>query len=166
MPSGSGSGSGEGNGGGIRWTDLFGSSSTGNSEASVNQPAPAAPEAEVYQPLQEAELRRQELFGRLLLNTVGRPLSDEVSESILDLQFQMELKMEIALRSDRFTDASLISKRHQIRGILFYHTGRALSEETYAKHLCVMDEFGTHRSLPYRRLMHAIYNKELELEHY
>lgn len=74
--------------------------------------------------------------------------------------------MEIALRSDRVTDDSILSKIHQIRGILFYPTGKALSLRTYKKHAHFMEEFGTHRSQPYQRLMEAVYNKELELQHY
>lgn len=76
------------------WTYLFGSSSTGNSESSVNQPdpgspqhgssaAPFFPEAEPYHPLQEDEHRRQELHARLSINTIGSPLSDEVTASHL-----------------------------------------------------------------------------------
>lgn len=173
-PSGaSGSGSGEGAGGrGFRWTDLFGSSSSGNSETSVNQPdptspnpgEPAAPIAEVSHPLLEDGQRRQELNDRLGINSLGRSLSDEVRESILETQFLMELKIEKALRSDRFSDDSLMYKRHQIRGILFYPNGKALSLQTYAKHMNIMENHGTHRSLPYQRLMQALYNKELELD--
>lgn len=170
MPSGSGEG-----GRSFRWTDLFGSSSTGNSEASVNQPAPDSPnpgepaapifpEAEVYQPLQEDGQRRQELNDRLGINSLGRSLSDEVRESILETQFKIELKIEKALRSDRFSEDSLMYQRHQIRGILFYPNGKAFSLQTYAKHLHVMENHGTHRSLPYQRLMAALYNQELELE--
>lgn len=171
-PSGaSGSGSGEG-AGGRGFTDLFGSSSTGNSETSVNQPdptspnpgEPAAPIAEVYHPLLEGGQRRQELNDRLGINSLGRSLSDEVRESILETQFLMELKIEKALRSDRFSDDSLMYKRHQIRGILFYPNGKALSLQTYTKHMNIMENHGTHRSLPYQRLMEALYNKELELD--
>ncbi|KAL6519614.1 hypothetical protein OROMI_032862 [Orobanche minor] len=122
MPSGEGGRS-------FRWTDLFGSSSTGNSEASVNQPAPDSPnpgepaapifpEAEVYHPLQEDGQRRQEL-------------------------------------TSWFSEDSLMYKRHQIRGILFYPHGKAFSLQTYAKDLNVMENHGTHRSLPYQRLMEA-----------
>lgn len=173
---GSGEGSGEGTAGrSFRWTDLFGSSSTGNSEASVNQPDPASPNPgepaapifpdfpDVYHPLQEDGHRRQELNDRLGINTIGRPLPDEVRESILETQFQMELKIEKALRSDRFTEDSIVSKRHQIRGILFYPNGRAFSLVTYKKHLHIMENHGTHRSLPYQRLMEAVSNKEIEL---
>ncbi|KAL9453232.1 hypothetical protein AB3S75_008934 [Citrus x aurantiifolia] len=76
----------------------------------------------------------------------------------------MELKIEKALRSDRFSEDSLMYKRHHIRGILFYPNGKALSLQTYTKHMNIMENHGTHRSLPYQRLMEALYNKELELD--
>ena len=173
-PSGaSGSGSGEGAGGrGFRWTDLFGSSSPGNSEASVNQPAPdspnpgepAAPIAEVYHPLQEDGQRRRELSDRLSINTIGRPLPEDIFESIIDTQFQTELKIEKALRSDRVQEDSILDKRHQIRGVLFYPNGKAFSLDTYLDHLNKIENQGTHRSLPYRRLLDAISRKEFELD--
>jgi hypothetical protein len=57
-----------------------------------------------------------------------------------------------------------MEKRHQIRGVLLYPNGKALSLRTYNKHLHYMENFGTHRSVPYKRVMTALYNKELELE--
>ncbi|CAN1778872.1 ATP synthase subunit alpha, mitochondrial [Linum perenne] len=181
----SGSGAGDGGGGrGFRWTDLFGSSSTGNSgnsETSVNQPVseadsisqpnpaspnpgePAGPEAEVYHPLLEDEERRKELQSRLTTNTIGRPLPEETLEAIVETQFQTELKIEKALRSDRVSDDSIVSKRHQIHGVIFYPNGKALSLETYMSHLHKM-EYGTHRSLPYRRIWEALHKMEIELD--
>ncbi|GMI95814.1 hypothetical protein HRI_005288800 [Hibiscus trionum] len=174
-PSGA-SGSGEGRG--FRWTDLFGSSSTGNSETSVNQagpedsvnqPEPAANPGEpaapmVYLPLQEDGQRRLELGDRLRLNTIGHPLKDSIFDDILETQFRTELQIEKALRSDRVQDSSFLEQRHEIRGVLFYPTGSALSLETYMAHLTQIETHGTHRSLPYRRIMDAIYNKDLFLD--
>lgn len=159
------SGSGEG----FRWSDLFGSSSP---EASVNQPdpdspnpgEPAAPIAEVYHPLQEDGQRRRELSDRLSINTIGRPLPEGIFNSIIDTQFKTELQIEKALRSDRVQEDSFLDKRHQIRGILFYPNGRAFSLETYMDHLKKIENHGTHRSLPYRRLLDAISRKEFELD--
>jgi len=172
-PSGaSGSGSGESAGGrGFRWTDLFGSSSHGNSEASLNQPAPdspnpgepAAPIAEVYHPLQEDGQRRRELSDRLSINTIKRPLPEDIYEAIIETQFQTELKIEEALRSDRVQEDSILEKRHQIRGVLFYPKGRAFSLDTYLDHLKQIENQGTHRSLPYKRLMDEISKEKLEL---
>lgn len=158
-----------GGGEGFRWTDLFGSSSP---EASENQPTPdspnpgepAAPIPEVYHPLQEDGERRRELLDRLKINTISRPLPETLFESILDTQFQTELQMEKALRSDRVQEESLLDKRHQIRGVLFYPNGRAFSLDTYVDHLKQIENHGTHRSLPYRRLQDAISRKELFLD--
>ena len=164
---------GEGTGGGsFGWTSLFGSSSTGNSEASVNQPAPDSPNPgapaapifpDVFHPLQEDGHRRQELNDRLGINSIGRSLSSGVRESILETQLQIEKKIERALRSDGYSGDSILSKRHQIRGILFYPHGTAFSFLTYKKHLHSMEEYGTHRSLPYQRLMESIYKYDLQL---
>lgn len=164
MPSGSGEG-----GRSFRWTDLFGSFESSNSEASVNQPAtdyanPGEPDAPIYHPLQEDGQRRQELSDRLGINCIGSSMPDEVRESIIQSQISIELKIEKALRSDRFSEDSLMEKRHQIRGVLLYPNGKAFSLRTYNKHLHYMENFGTHRSVPYKRVMTALYNKELELE--
>lgn len=165
------SGSGSGEGRGFRWTDFFGSSSTGNSETSVapdptspHPGEPAAPIAEVYLPLQEDGQRRLELSHRLSINTIGHPLPDSIFGDIVETQFRTELQIEKALRSDRVQEDDLIDKRHQIRGVLFYPDGRAFSLETYKDHLNQIDTYGTHRSLPYRRLLSAIHNFDLDLD--
>ena len=175
--------SGAGEGRGFRWTDLFGSSSAGNSDSSVNQGAPEAsvnqptptpdptstnpgePTAPmVYLPLQEDGQRRLELGDRLRINTIGHPLPDSIYEQILETQFRTELQIEKALRSDRVQDSSFFEQRHEIRAVLFYPTGRAFSLETYMGHLTQIETHGTHRSLPYRRLMDAVYHKRLFLD--
>lgn len=178
-PSGA-SGSGE-----FRWTDLFGSSSTGNSETSVNPPGPEAsvnqappdptspnpapepapnPAPMDYLPLQEDGQRRVELGDRLRINTIGHPLPDSIYDAIIETQFRTELQIEKALRSDRVHDHSFLEQRHHIRGFLFYPNGRAFSLETYNAHLSQIENHGTHRSLPYRRLMDAISAKDLFLD--
>ncbi|KAM0016482.1 hypothetical protein Hdeb2414_s0028g00697161 [Helianthus debilis subsp. tardiflorus] len=169
-PSGA-SGSGSGEGRGFRWTDLFGSSSTGSSETSVapdptstHPGEPAAPIAEVYLPLQEDGQRRLELSHRLSINTIRHPLPDSLFDDIIETQFRTELQIEKALRSDRVQEDDFLEKRHQIRGVLFYPNGRAFSLETYKDHLNQIGTYGTHRSLPYRRLMSAIHNFDLDLD--
>ncbi|CAI8607168.1 unnamed protein product [Vicia faba] len=108
--------------------------------------------------------RRQELSDRLGINSIGSDMPDEVRESILKTHNSIELKIEKALRSDRFSEDSLMEKRHQIRGVLFYPNGKALSLRTYNQHLHYMENFGTHRSVPYKRVIKALYNQDLELE--
>lgn len=174
----SGSGSGEGAGGrGFRWTalfgDLFGSSSPPNSEASANQPAPdspnpgepaAPPIAEVYHPLLEDGQRRRELGDYLRYKTITHPLPEDILESIIETQFETELKIEEALRSDRVQEDSIIEKRHQIRWALFYPKGEVLSLHTYAKHLKVMKKHGTHRSQPYQKVWDELNKGNLFLD--
>ncbi|GAU51465.1 hypothetical protein TSUD_85500 [Trifolium subterraneum] len=147
----------------FRWTDLFGSNYTESSEASVNQPdspnpgEPTAPTTE-YNPLLGDGQRRQELKDRLAINLIGKTLG-VIEDDILDTQYEIELRMEKALRSDRFTEDSLLEGWHRIRGVLFYPYGRPLSLDTYRRHLQFMENYGTHHSVPYKRLMDSIYSQ-------
>ncbi|KAJ8569606.1 hypothetical protein K7X08_006183 [Anisodus acutangulus] len=173
----SGSGSGEGaRGRGFRWTDLFGDlfgrSSLANSEAGANQPAPdslnpgepAAPlEPEMYQPLLEDGQRRRELCDRLTINTIRSPLPEDTFHSIIATQFQTELKMKEVFCSDRVLEDSILEKRHEIRGVLFYPKGKPFSLDTYLKHLNQIENHGAHRSPPYKKLQTAIEKKALGL---
>nr|YP_010598283.1 ATP synthase F1 subunit 1 [Psychotria serpens]UIG86783.1 ATP synthase F1 subunit 1 [Psychotria serpens] len=153
------------------WTSIFESSSGGNSigssEGSVNQPVPNSPEPaaplnpEVDQPDGD---RRQELNDRLHINSVGLSYTPEQLEGILETQLKIERKIEQALLSDGYSRETLIAKRHQIRGILFYPRGTTLSESTYNKYLSHMETYGVHRTHPYRRLIEAIHNHDLFLE--
>ncbi|PHT68645.1 hypothetical protein T459_28132 [Capsicum annuum] len=154
------------------FSNFFGSSSPANSEAGLNQPAPDSPNpgepaeppiAEPYHPLQEDGERLRELNDRLSFYTFGCPLPEHISSDILEAQFQTELKIEEALRSDRVQDASLFEKRHQIRGELFYPFGKPLSLDTYLDHLSQIENYGTHRSLPYKRVLKAIARQDLAL---
>ncbi|WMV46531.1 hypothetical protein MTR67_039916 [Solanum verrucosum] len=177
-PSGaSGSGSGEGAGGSrfrraSKLADLFGSSSPTNSKAGLNQPAPdspnpgepaAPPIAEPYHLLQEDGEKLRELVGRLTINTIECPLPEAISEAVINAQFQTEFKIEEALRSDRVQDTSLFEKRHLIRGEVFYPFGKPLSLETYLDHLSQIENYRTHRSLPYKRVLQAIARQDLDL---
>lgn len=142
---------------------------SGGSEASVNQPpapdpAPQEPVSpEVDHPLLEDNHRRRELHDRLRINSLGRSYRPEELDSIVETQLQISKKIELALLSDGYSPESLINKRHQIRGVVFYPHGRPFSESTYSQYLYVMENHGTHRSLPYRRLMDAIYHLNLSL---
>uniref|UniRef100_A0A3Q7J6Y3 Uncharacterized protein n=1 Tax=Solanum lycopersicum TaxID=4081 RepID=A0A3Q7J6Y3_SOLLC len=51
---------------------------------------------------------------------------------------------------------SIGRKRHLIRGEVFYPKGKPLSLETYLDHLSQIKNSGTHRSLPYKRVLQAI----------
>ena len=121
---------------------------------------PAAP-ADPYEPLLSDAIRREELASRLRINTIGRDL--QVQDSIVETQFKIDQMMERALLSDGYSRDSLYENRHKIRAFVFYPTGAAFSEATYTKYLGSMENHGTHRSLPYKRLIEAIYQKEIFL---
>ncbi|KAF3653206.1 ATP synthase F1 subunit 1 [Capsicum annuum] len=96
------------------FSDLFGSSSPTNSKVGLNQPAPDSPNpgdpaeppiAEPYHLLQEDGERLRELNERFSFYTFGCPLPEHISSDILEAQFQTELKIKEALRSDRVQDA-------------------------------------------------------------
>ncbi|KAF3683489.1 ATP synthase F1 subunit 1 [Capsicum annuum] len=154
------------------FSDLFGSSFPTNFEVGLNQPAPDSPNpgepaeppiAEPYHPLQEDGERLRELNESPSFYTFGCPLPEHISSDILEAQFQTELKIEEALRSDRVQDASLFEKRHQIRVELFYPFGKPLSLDTYLDHLSQIENYGTHRILPYKRVLREIARQDLAL---
>ncbi|KAM7459998.1 hypothetical protein LguiA_036020 [Lonicera macranthoides] len=118
----------------------------------------------VYQPLLSDEMRKEELGKRLRINTMWKGYSPQVQDSILSQQLEIEKQIERALLSDGYSRDSILENRNRIRGFILYPTGTALSESTYIKYVDFMQNYGTHRSLPYRRLMGAIYEKDLFLE--
>lgn len=146
----------------------------GSSEASSSQPNPvngvneeqadAAPQEPVApEVLISDEQRREELHSRLAINSIDKPLNPGLRDSIVERQVLIEKKMEKALLSDGYSRESLFNNRHQIRGLLFYPRGAPLSESTYRSYLHYMENFGTHRSKAYLRIMEAIYNNDLSL---
>jgi len=98
------------------------------------------------------------------INAIGKGYSRKVQDSILSQQLEIEKQIERALLSDGYSRDSILENRNRIRGFILYPTGTALSESTYIKYVDFMQNYGTHRSLPYRRLMGAIYEKDLFLE--
>lgn len=136
----------------------------GPEPSGTGQEGAAAPvDPDVYQPLLSDEIRKEELSDRLRINVIGKGYSPQVEDSILSQQLEIEKKIEQALLSDGYSRDSILAKRHQIRGFIFYPRGTAFSESTYSEYLDFMENYGTHRSLPYRRLMEAIYQFDLSL---
>lgn len=130
-----------------------------------DSPEPVAPAAPVPPEVDQSDgHRRQELNDRLSINSLGRSYTPELQESILETQLKIENQIEEALLSDGYSRDSLIEKRHQIRGLLFYPRGTTFSESTYVRHLALIENYGVHRSLPYRRIIEAIQNHDLSLE--
>lgn len=165
------------------WTSIFGTSSGGNSvgssEASVNQPAPDSPEPvapEVDQPdgggplipelanhLIPIEERLRELGHRLSINSICKNLTPKEWGSIIAAQAVVEERIEAALVRDGFNAEAVLAKRHQVRGFLFYPGGTSLTEQTYVSYVRSIDNFGTHASVPYKRVIQAIRQHNLSL---
>ncbi|CAL1379320.1 unnamed protein product [Linum trigynum] len=156
------------------WTSIFGSSSRGgnsvdSSQGSVNQPLPDSPEPVApAAPLNPAvaqpdEDRLQELSDRLRINSINLQLSREQQDNLLETQLEIEREIEGALLEAGYSLESLISKRHQLRALLFYPRGTLLSEATYSRYLTQMGNNGVHHSTPYLRIAEAIRKNDLLL---
>lgn len=128
------------------------------------EPVPAAAvDPYVYQPLLTDEIRKQELGDRLRINVIGKGYRPELVDSMVETQVSIEKKIEQALLSDGYSRDSLIENRHKIRGFALYPHGKALSGSTYRRYLSLMENYGTHRSGPYKGIMDAIFNLDLFL---
>lgn len=134
--------------------------SSSASEASVNQ-QPVIPE--LNPPLIHDNIRRQELNERLGIHWMGMFFNLEIRDSFVQTQLQIEKHIEGALVADGYPQDSLLEKRHQIRGFLFYPKGTALSESTYVDYLQQIQNNGTRQSVPYRRILKALQNYDLFL---
>lgn len=143
------------------------SSSNQGGQESTSQPVadvPAAPmDPDLYVPLLEDGDRRRELTDRFRINSIGFPENPEERHQIVETHLQIEKKIEKALLSDGYSRDSLLAKRHQIRAILFYPRGSPLSKKTYGKYLFNMNNYGTHRTLPYKRILDALARLDLIL---
>ena len=172
------------------WTSIFDSSSGGNSigssEGSVNQPVPDSPEPvapaapvppEADQPdgggplipelpnhLIPVEDRMGELGHRLTINGIGKKLTYKEWGSIVAAQAVVEERIEAALVHDGFDPETIMAKRHQVRGFLFYPSGTSFSEQTYVDYLKSIDNRGTRACVLYKRIIQAIWQHNLSLE--
>lgn len=148
----------------ISQTDLWNSpSSSAPTPGQDNQP-PLIPE--LHPPLLDDDTRRAELASRLRTVLWGKAYREEMIDSVVDTQVQIEKHIQAALVGRDYSVESLLAKRHQIRGLIFSPMGEALSERTYALHLKEILQLGTVQSLPFRRVERAIkdFNLFLELE--
>jgi hypothetical protein len=105
----------------------------------------------------------EELRSRLSTNSIGKELSHTQWASILAAQIVIEEGVEKALVEDGYAPQAIMSKRHQIRGFLFYPEGTSLSEQTYVNHVRSVEDFGARTSIPYRRVLRAIKSYDLIL---
>jgi hypothetical protein len=121
---------------------------------------------ELPQPLLDENVRREEIFRRLSVNSIGHPRITSNFSSFVHLiycQIEIEKRVEAALVYDGFSPLSLIEKRHQIRGFLFYPQGTVLSPETYSGYCRDIASHGTRGSVPYRRILRAVQRLDLFL---
>ncbi|MCE5167683.1 hypothetical protein HAX54_016578, partial [Datura stramonium] len=106
------------------WTTIFqeysGGNSVGSSEASLNQ-LPLIPE--LHPPLLDDDTRRAELAGRLRTLLWGKAYREEMIDSVVDTQVQIEKHIQDALVERDYSVESLLAKRHQIRGFVFFPKG-------------------------------------------
>lgn len=110
-----------------------------------------------------AQARMEELAHRLSINSIQKNLSREEWGSIISAQIVVEESIEAALVRDGYPPAAILAKRHQIRGFLFYPGGTSLTEQTYVSYVRSIDNFGTHASVPYKRVIQAIRQHNLSL---
>ncbi|KAI9074365.1 hypothetical protein K1719_043659 [Acacia pycnantha] len=136
-------------------------SSGESSEASVNR-EPVIPELEP--PLLDENTRRAELAGRLRANWWGIAYNERILDSFVRSQLAIKRHIEAALVADGYSPQVVFEKRQKIGGLIFYPTGRALSEDAYAGYLTQIANFGTRQSVPYQRVIRAVRNSHLFLD--
>jgi len=127
--------------------------------------APQAPPVipVLHQPLLPEVQRQDELYRRFLLNTFGEfPSLQRISETVR-IQSQIERHVQAALVHQGFEPDSVVMNRHLIRGLLFYHHGRALSPRTYLGYLQEISRLGTQDTRAFQRILRAIQNYEIFL---
>jgi len=129
----------------------------------IEPPAPVIPE--LNPPLMGDMVRRWELQQRLPLSFLGRNDLSHLSLflSILEKQIIVEKSVDAARVHDRYHPLSILARRHEIRGFLFYPRGTSLSDATLTRHIRQIELDGTRESIPYQRIARAIRNHHLWL---
>lgn len=131
-------------------------------EAPELHPAPPAIPV-LDQPLLPEIQRQDELYRRFLVNTIGEfPSPERISETVR-LQGLVERHVEATLVHHGFPPESILMNRHLIRGLVFYHRGRALSPRTYRSYLEEISRLGTRDTRAFQRILRAIRNSEIFL---
>ncbi|KAG4914356.1 hypothetical protein JHK87_051924 [Glycine soja] len=124
-------------------------------------PAPQIPTLRT--PLIPDLIRRDELYARFSVNTIGEnPTLRRMTETLAH-QTEIERLIEAALVQSGFNPSRILENRHRIRGILFYPRGRALSLRSYAAYLRQISLLGTRDTRFYQRLIRAIQGGEIIL---
>jgi len=136
-----------------------GESSSGG--ASINQ-QPLIPVPQP--PLLDENTRQSELTDRLRTNWLGMVYNETILDSFVRSQLEIERNIEAALVADGYSPQVLFEKRDQIRGFIFYPTGRAFSQNTYTDYIAQITHLGTRASVPYKRVIRAIEGYDLFLD--
>lgn len=84
--------------------------------------------------------------------------------SIVAAQAVVEERIEAALVHDGFDPETIMAKRHQVRGFLFYPSGTSFAEQTYVDYVKSIDNRGTRACVPYKRVIQAIRQQNFSLE--
>lgn len=110
-----------------------------------------------------AQERMEELGPRLSINSITKNLSRNEWASIIAAQIVIEESIEAALVDDGYPPAAILAKRHQMRGHMFYPAGTNFTEKTYLSYVTSIEDLGTRASVPYKRIMKAIANRDLSI---
>lgn len=130
-----------------------------------NEPAPSAYEGQggsfysQIEPLLSDAQRRMELeqeLGRLIENEVIPSPSPSERSKLLNMQFECELKLEEALRSDGFHDEKILSCRNDWRRAAFFPTSRPTPISSRAMRQTMAKHTDIRQTLYYRRIIHEI----------
>ncbi|KAL6491688.1 hypothetical protein OROGR_034174 [Orobanche gracilis] len=117
----------------------------------------APPEIPVLnQPLLADIERERELYRRFLVNTIGEEPSLRRISDTISVQSMIERRVEAALVHHGFDPRSIILNRHELRGILFYPRGRALSVRSYRSYLRDIERLGTIETRAFQRILRSI----------
>lgn len=133
-------------------------------EQPVPEQAPPIPRAvlvpELEQPLISDHERRLSLYNRLCFYyiEIRRPYRLRDFFEILELQVQIERRVEAALVHDGVDPGALFAYRNHIRQYLL---GEARSPRPYLYYLRQIEENGTRASVPYLRVQRARRNLNL-----
>lgn len=107
--------------------------------------------------------RRKELYRRSLVPSIGKNLPVESIDRMINAQLLIEKRVEAALVEDGFSPLNIISKRNEIRGIMFSPQGETLSLHTYQYYVTRLEETGTRSTIPYKRIIREVTRANLFL---
>ena len=98
--------------------------------------------------------RKRQLYEKMTGHLLGRNCFSSLTKSMerVELQFIIEMSVESALKFAGVDPAEIVSRRRNVRDILFYNKDQMISSATLKKYIECMDREGTPLSLPYKRI--------------